>query len=309
MNWIKKGMIFKPDNHYTWMSSHAQVPTVLVLEDRFRIYFATRDKNSLSHIACIDVDIHDPQKIIKIYENPVLTVGPLGAFDEDGVVPSCIIKHENEIWLYYNGWNKKVTTPYHNAIGMVKSFDNGLTFERSHEGPIIDRTPTEPYMHVSPSVLQDDTEYKMWYVSGTKWITKNGKHEPLYVLKFATSQDGISWNRTGISCIPQAHHEEAIATPSVLKDNDTYKMWYCYRDSIDFRDGAGSYRMGYAESKDGKEWNRLDHLTGITYSADGWDSIMQCYPYVVEHSNKMFMFYSGNGFGKEGIGYAVMNKN
>jgi len=305
MNWIKKGLIFKPDNHFDWMFSHAQVPTVLALSDRFRIYFATRDKNSLSHIACIDVDINDPQKVLKVYEKPVLAPGPLGAFDEDGVVPSCIVNEENEIRLYYNGWNKKVTTPYHNAIGMVKSTDDGLTFERTYEGPVIDRTPTEPYMHVSPSVLKEEHEYKMWYVSGTKWITINNKHEPLYVIKFATSKDGITWNRSGISCVPQSHDQEAVATPSVLKDNGIYKMWYCFRDSVDFRDGAGSYRLGYAESKDGQTWERLDHLTGISCSEEGWDSIMQAYPYVVRHKDKLFMFYSGNGFGKEGIGYAV----
>jgi len=306
MNWTKKGLIFKPDNHFDWMYSHAQVPTVLKLADRFRIYFATRDKNSLSHIACIDVDINDPQKVLKVYEKPVLPAGPLGAFDEDGTVPSCIIEQDQEIWLYYNGWNKKVTTPYHNAIGLVKSYDGGLTFERAYEGPVIDRTPFEPYMHVSPSVLKEEHEYKMWYVSGTKWVTVNNKHEPLYVLKFATSQDGISWDRTGISCIPQAHDQEAIATPSVLKDNGIYKMWYCFRDSEDFRDGAGSYRMGYAESPDGKVWQRLDNKTGIRCSEEGWDSKMQCYPYVVKHDNQLFMFYSGNGFGKEGIGYAVL---
>lgn len=305
MKWKKQGLIFKPDNHFSWMCSHAQVPTVLELNDCFKIFFATRDKNSLSHIGCIDVDINDPLKILKIYEEPILKPGPLGAFDEDGVVPSCVLKQDNEIWLYFNGWNKKVTTPYHNAIGLVKSFDNGNTFERTFEGPIIDRTPHEPYMHVSPSVLKDDDDYKMWYVSGTKWITINNKHEPLYVIRFADSKDGITWNRTGVSCIPQSHHQEAIATPSVLKDNGIYKMWYCYRDSIDFRDGVGSYRMGYAESRDGKEWERLDHLTGISCSDSGWDSIMQCYPYVIKRDKKLYMFYSGNGFGKEGIGLAT----
>lgn len=304
--WQKQALIFKPDNHFPWMSSHAQVPTVLVLEDRFRVYFATRDTSSISHIACIDVDINEPQRILKVYDQPSLTVGPLGAFDEDGVVPSCVLRQGNEVWLYYNGWNKKVTTPYHNAIGVAVSTDEGKTFTRRFEGPVIDRTPLEPYMHVSPSVIKHNNEYKMWYVSGTKWITVNNKHEPVYVLRYASSIDGIHWNRNGGSCIPQQYDQEAIATPSVLFEDNTYKMWYCYRDSVDFRDGIGSYRMGYAESKDGMEWERKDDLVGINYSAEGWDATMQCYPYVVKHKDKHYMFYSGNGFGKEGIGYAVL---
>lgn len=305
MSWKKQELIFKPDNHFDWMTTHAQVPTVLKLEDRFRIYFATRDKNSISHIARIDVDINDPKKLLDIADQPVLTTGKLGGFDEDGVVPSCVIREGNEVWLYYNGWNKKVTTPYHNAIGVAISTDNGLTFTRRFDGPVIDRTPLEPYMHVSPSVLKINDEYKMWYVSGTKWITVNGKHEPVYVLRYATSKDGINWHRTGKSCVPQKNDEEAVATPSVLFEDGIYKMWYCFRGSVDFRGGSGSYRMGYAESKDGIDWERKDDLVGIEFSASGWDSGMQCYPYVVPHNGNLYMFYSGNGFGKEGIGYAV----
>lgn len=307
MSWKKQKLIFKPDNQFDWMTTHAQVPAVLVLEDRFRIYFATRDKKSVSSIACLDVDINDPEKIIQLYNEPVLSVGKLGAFDEDGVVPSCVLQKDDEIWLYYNGWNKKVTTPYHNAIGVVVSKDKGLTFQRKYDGPVIDRTTLEPYMHVSPCVLKKDNEYQMWYVSGTKWITVNNKHEPVYVIRYASSDDAINWKRTAVECLPQKYDQEAIATPSVLFQDNKYKMWYCFRDSIDFRDGTGSYRLGYAESNDGVRWERMDDKVAINYSVDGWDSLMQCYPYVVEHKNKLYMFYSGNGFGQAGIGYAVMD--
>lgn len=305
MKWEKRGLVFKPDNQFSWMRSHAQVPTVLVLEDRFRVYFATRDAASLSYVACIDVDINDPQRVLEVYSEPMLTKGKLGGFDEDGVVPSCVVQQNDEIWLYYNGWNKKVTTPYHNAIGVAMSKDGGKTFFRRYDGPVIDRTVHEPYLHVSPSVLKNDNQYQMWYVSGISWVTVNNKHEPLYVLKYATSQDGITWDRKGISCIPQRHEQEAIATPCVLQENGVYKMWYCFRDSEDFRDGAGSYRLGYAESANGMDWTRKDDELGLDFSTPGWDSKMQCYPYVVKHNNKLHMFYSGNGFGQEGIGYAV----
>jgi hypothetical protein len=41
-------------------------------------------------------------------------------------------------------------------------------------------------------------------------------------------------------------------------------MWYCYRGSVDYRaDKTQSYRLGYAESTDGKQWKRLDALVGI----------------------------------------------
>jgi hypothetical protein len=53
-------------------------------------------------------------------------------------------------------------------------------------------------------------------------------------------------------------------------------------------------------------WQRLDHEAGITPSASGWDSTMQCYPYVIEIDGKLCMFYNGNGFGQSGIGLAIL---
>lgn len=65
------------------------------------------------------------------------------------------------------------------------------------------------------------------------------------------------------------------------------------------------YRIGYAESDDGKRWTRIDEAVGFDVSPEGFDSEMICYPHVVQHENRLYMFYNGNGFGREGIGLAV----
>jgi hypothetical protein len=87
-------------------------------------------------------------------------------------------------------------------------------------------------------------------------------------------------------------------------------MWYCHRGSVDYRtDPLQSYRLGYAESRDGLGWTRLDHLVGIDRSDDGWDSVMLAYPFVYEHRGRKLLFYNGNGFGESGIGYAVLEED
>lgn len=45
-----------------------------------------------------------------------------------------------------------------------------------------------------------------------------------------------------------------------------------------------------------------DNEVGITISESGWDSEMVAFPYIVDN----YMFYSGNGFGREGFGYATI---
>ena len=35
---------------------------------------------------------------------------------------------------------------------------------------------------------------------------------------------------------------------------------------------------------------------------------MVCYPYVFEYNDKLYMLYNGNGYGKTGIGLAVLEE-
>jgi hypothetical protein len=94
----------------------------------------------------------------------------------------------------------------------------------------------------------------------------------------------------------------------VIKSGDLYQMWYCYRHSEDYRDGSGSYRIGYAESRDGMAFERHEDRVGLSVSADGWDSTMICYPYVLRIDGRTLMFYNGNGFGQTGFGYAQLEE-
>jgi hypothetical protein len=84
-------------------------------------------------------------------------------------------------------------------------------------------------------------------------------------------------------------------------------MWFCFRGSVGYRTNRDtSYRLGYAESADGRNWTRLDEHVGIERADDGWDSEMMEYPFVYEHKGRKYMLYNGNGFGETGFGYAVM---
>ena len=91
--------------------SHAQVPTVYVMEDKFRVFFSTRNNNGKSLTACIDLDKHDPSQIKHLYATPVLEFGNPGTFDDDGVMPSYTLKQQNQLFLYYSGWNQRGKRP------------------------------------------------------------------------------------------------------------------------------------------------------------------------------------------------------
>jgi len=118
-----------------------------------------------------------------------------------------------------------------------------------------------------------------------------------YFIKYAESKNGIDWKLNDKIAINLKPSEMAVGRASVLKELGRYKMWYSYAEK--------NYRIGYAESKNGKNWKRMDHLVGITTSKNGWDSISQEYPFVFKNNGKKFMLYNGNYYGRSGIGYAI----
>jgi hypothetical protein len=304
--WIKKGLIYNVDGLLEWNKSHAQVPVADILEDRLRVYFSSRNSEGKSNISYIEVDKNQPNRILERFESTLLDFGEPGTFDDSGLMPTSIINVGAKKYLYYIGWTTRKTVPYQNAIGLAVSVDEGRTFKKFSEGPIITVNKEEPYFSGTAFVVFDEGIYKMWYLSCIRWDRVDGKLEPSYNIKYAESNDGVNWNQTGKVAIELEKNEGGIVSASVIKENGVYKMWFGKRKRFDYRTNINNtYRIGYAESLDGINWIRKDELAGINVSKNGWDSEMISYPNVVNSGRELLMFYNGNGFGRSGFGYAV----
>ncbi|MCD0471081.1 hypothetical protein [Flavobacterium sp. JAS] len=305
--WIKKGLIYNVDGAYEWNKSHAQVPVVDMLSDRIRIYYATRNNSGKSNVSYIEVDKKDPKIVLFENNKPLFNFGNLGTFDDSGIMPSSIINVGDKKYLYYIGWTTRQTVPFQNAIGLAISQDGGKTFKKTSEGPIISVNNIEPYFSGTSFVMIDEGVFKMWYLSCIRWEIFDDKPEPIYNIKYAESLDGINWKQTGKVAIELDEDEGGLVSASVVKENNLYKMWFGKRKKSDYRTNLqNSYRIGYAESSDGINWERKDSLAAIDISKDNdWDSEMISYPYVFKNNNDFLMLYNGNGFGKTGFGYAL----
>ncbi len=307
MIWRKLGIVFGQSD-FSDFSTHAQVPTPFVLDDKIRVFYAARNSQGKSFTTFVDLDLSNPQKIIYSHKKPVMGFGQPGTFDDEGVMPSFVIRKEDRLWMYYSGWNQRVTIPYHNSTGLAVSSDNGLSFQRLFEGPVMDRTPNEPYLAVTPTIIQENDKMMMWYISGLRWALVEGKYEPVYVIKEAQSKDGISWERSNRQVIPSRNDFEAFSRPSVFKLNNRYHMYFCYRGSHDYRNGSQSYRLGYAQSPDGLRWERQSDEVELNGPREEWESKMYCYPFYLETKTNKYLFYNGNGFGQTGFGIAKLEE-
>jgi hypothetical protein len=300
VKWVKKGLIFAPSGQHEWVTTHAMLPTFDHLEgDLYRIYFSGRDPKNRSLTGYVVVDINHPEKILELSKEPVLGLGELGAFDDNGVSPTWMVDVGGGTkYLYYFGWNKGSMVRAAEVSGLAISKDNGKTFQRYSRAPVIDRTDREPYqILVISCILRENGVWRMWYDSADMW---QSPELPRYNIKYAESTDGIHWTRNGIVSVDyKAPNESRVSRASVIKEDGVYKMWHCY--AMD----SGGYRMGYAESGDGIRFERREDMVPFDVSPSGWDSEMVCYPNVFVHGGRKIMLYCGNGYGRSGFGYAV----
>ena len=308
MQWIKKGLIFSASGEFGWMNTHAQIPTVLDMGDRLRIYFSSRPEPKLSMTGFMDVDARQPEKILYLHDRPILELGPPGSFDAHGIMPQYVCRNGDEVWMYYSGWSRRVDIPYSNWTGLAVSSDGGRTFERMFPGPVLDRTPEEIYSATGCYILVEAGQWHMWYASGVDWIDVEGHKEEYYLIKYGRSEDGITWIRENRILLGTEDPPRPTHRPSVIKLDGRYHMLFCSRGLEDFRDGENAYRIGYASSDDLESWTRDDTRAGISPSESGWDSKMNAYPYLLQTREKVFLFYCGNGFGASGYGYAELDR-
>jgi hypothetical protein len=297
-SWSKRGRLCDGPGSVSWANTHAALPVVDPLgPGRYRVYFSARDERGRARIGSAETNLRPgswtPSQV------PVLELGPLGSFSDNGVTSSCLVIVGGTKYHFYTGWSLGVTVPFYLCAGLAISDDDGVTFRPLSRGPLLGRNDVDPFLTASPWVLIEGGVWRMWYVSGLAWVISNGKPMHKYHIRYAESRDGLSWERRGIVCIDfKNEREHAIARPCVVRDRDMYRMWYAYR--------GDRYRIGYAESSDGVVWTRLDEQAGIDVSPGEWDGDMVEYPVVVDANGRRLMLYNGDDYGRTGIGVAEM---
>lgn len=297
MRWKKRGWLYAPDGSKPWMRSHAANPVAEPIGgDRVRVYFSSRDDRNRSSIAFVDVDLA-AGAVLAEADTAVLSPGDLAMFDDCGVSIGCILPRGGARYLYYMGWHLTVAVPWQNALGLAISDAPGQPFRRVSRFPIVPLDEVDPYTISYPWVIEEDGRFRMWYGSNLAWGTR--KEDMRHVIKYAESRDGIHWDRSDVVAIGfDFATEYAICKPCVIRDGDVLKMWFCSRGE--------TYRIRYAESRDGIHWERHAEPGGIDVSPEGWDAEMIEYPFVFDHSGSRHLLYSGNGFGRTGFGLATL---
>ncbi len=293
--WKKLGLVIEPDSSLWWSRSHAMLPTPEHVEGSlWRIYQAGRNDKNQSHVGWALIDLEQPDQVIERSSEPVLTPGRLGAFDDNGVLPSCIIRDGDETLLYYIGFKPGGTTRMDLYGGLASRRGDRGPFTRLNRAPIIERCDVNPYINTAPWVVRDGAAWRMYYVAGTEWIHPD---LPRYNIQIATSSDGRVWHREGRIAIDFEAGENALARPYVYHDGERWVMWFASKGE--------SYRAQWAVSEDGLIWSRGQGGPGLEPTEGGPDSEMLEYFIVLPHKGKRVVFYNGDAYGRAGVCAAV----
>ena len=231
---------------------------------------------------------------------PCSTWGPSGAFDDSGVTSSCLVAHEGRKYLYYTGWSLGVTVPFYLAAGLAVSEDGGETYRRVSAAPILARSDADPFLTASPWVLAEDG--RLAHVVRVGLAAGGGRATWLrhyYDIRYAESTDGVRWRPTGRVCLDLRRRRASTRSPV-----PAWSRGGPLPDVVRVRGEA--YRLGYAESKDGLDWEPSTRGPASSHRARA--GIRRCCAtrsYSTTRGRR-YLLYNGNDYGRTGIGLAVL---
>lgn len=147
-------------------------------------------------------------------------------------------------------------------------------------------------------VIAEGDSFKMWY-----WgFNPNFGQFGINSIGLATSTDGVNWTPVAGPGMFGAVYDavmdgrpdgEGLATPSVVKDGQTYHMWYSRVKATTLLS-----RIAYARSSDGINWSNVpgsgrDGAVLDWGSAGSFDEITVSWPAVMKTDEGFIMWYVG----------------
>ena len=305
MKWKKLGLVYTPDGSMIWAQSHAMIPTPIRLnEEVIRVFCTSCADDGLGRPGYVDVSAQNPSQLLAVSREPLLKLGSPGTFDENGIIACSVIQLERDkLLMHYVGFELGTRIRYRLLTGAAISEDKGHTFKRYAATPVLERSAAELYFRCGAYCVKEDGIFRLWYVAGSNWIDIDDKPMPVYDVRYLESNDGLSWPDEGeVQIAISDPDEHGFGRPCVIpRAGGGYRMFYSVR-----RSSLKAYRLGYAESEDGRNWQRMDDKLNLDISPNSFDSHAIMYAAPIDIDGKLYVFYNGNEFGLEGFAAAVL---
>jgi predicted GH43/DUF377 family glycosyl hydrolase len=242
--------------------------------------------------------------------NPIFVKGEK-SWDDGIILGHCVIKSGNIFKMWYSAGHEVFSL----NIGYATSTD-GIHWTRYSGNPVFTATAGswDELGASIPVVLQDGNTLHMWYLGGPG--PDGGR------FGYATSEDGIHWNRHPSPVFESAAggwYRDAILPGTVIKEKGIFKMWFSGSiGSLQQSTPTTENSIGYATSPDGINWKVYDNPATtdspyqssdpvLKHGAPGeWDFTSALTPTVIKTRCGYEMWYTGENLSaaEQHIGYA-----
>jgi uncharacterized repeat protein (TIGR01451 family) len=227
----------------------------------------------------------------KSASNPVLKPGAIGQWDDFYRGQSTILKDGAVYKMWFSGG--PTSGPWQTGYS---TSTNGVDWNLLSGNPVLKVGALDSWEEQEadgPAVIKDGGVYKMWYHGCDLNYTKCS-------IGYATSPDGKVWTKYAgnpvITGTVEAY-DAILVFPTVVKNGNTYYMWYTGNDS-NFN-YSGVY---LATSEDGIHWTK-DNRSPVLKT--GWDGgLISGQSVSLASSTYTLWLRSGNG-ASYGLGYAT----
>ncbi len=301
MDWTVRKKIHVPDREAPWWEHSALAPSPLLRGDTIRVYVGGIGGDGISSIGYVDVAADDPGRVLSISASPVLTRGRPGTFDDNGVFPASVTRVGDRVHLFYTGFEICEKIRYRMVGGLAVSEDDGETFHRVSEAPVMDRASEGLFFRGGPSVVADGEGFRAVYSAGSDWEQIGDRLRPTYDIYQSNSRDAVAFPSTGELLLSRQAGEHGLGRPQIVRVDGLLRLFFCVR-TPDMR-----YTSGYAESRNGSDWVRRDDVLNLPHGLPGsWDSEMVYFPNFIDTGPRRYLFYIGNDFSRAGFGYAEL---
>lgn len=223
--------------------------------------------------------------------NPIIPAGKPGAWDRNRA-PGCVLEIDDVLHMWYQTW-----TPGQTNYSIAYAWSlNGYDWNLS-KSPVLeagqDGDWDDEYVY-GPSVYFDGLLYHMWYTG-----SEDGVHDKI---GYAKSPNGTYWLKCPENPVVGlgengTFNDDGVFFPSVIYDNEKFKMWFSGND------GANT-RIGYAESENAMDWSVLPYSVIDLGESTSWDRWSVTTPCVVKREDTYKMWFGGATLWHARIGYA-----
>lgn len=231
-----------------------------------------------------------PNKWVRSADNPILSPGSPGSWDDVLVSFPCVMKTADRFLMWYTGYDG---SDYN--IGRAVSTD-GVNWTKDAD-PVIRSGSIVPYAAdgvLKASIIRSPDGFQAWVAGRDGLIVR---------ILYYTSPDSRNWTPGASGPVldvgaPGAWDSGYVFPCSVIRNGDLYQMWYIGEHAATHETG-----LGYATSSNGVSWTRYAGNPVFTGVSGSWENGLD-FAHVMYRGGQYQMFYGGYGSPAK-FGFAV----